>query len=48
MAKVKEALDKAGHTLKSIWEDVMASMKKQEFTKGEIKEIYIAIKQMRY
>jgi len=46
--KVKEELNKSGHTLKSIWEDVMAAMKKQEFAGSEIEKIFNSLKQIRY
>jgi len=46
--KVKDSLKKAGHTLKSIWEDVVASMKKEVFTTNEITKIYNTIRHIKY
>lgn len=45
---VKEAVAECGRTLKSVWEDVTASIKKDGFYEFEIQQHLQQLKQLRY
>jgi hypothetical protein len=48
LKKVKQTLKQSGRTIKSLWEDMVASMLKQTITMTEIQQIIENEKQLRY